>query len=105
MWKNVIINFLVLSFIVFSGEYLHYRVGLQNALKKNALDEIGSVRFDISGAFYSTSHQIVISGVPQFLKVRTFHICGIEMTDTGTTFTIPPTHKETPNNLMTTSSS
>ncbi len=105
MWKNVIVNFLVLSLIVFFGEYLRYRIELHNVLKKNATDKIDQARSDISGAFYNTSRPVVISGVLQPLKVRTFHICGIETTSAGITITIAPTDKTTTNNLITTSSS
>ena len=101
MWKNVFVNFLVLSFIIFSGQYLHYRI----ELKKNPVDKIDQLRSDISGAFYSTSRPIFISGVQQNLNARTFHISGIETTDKGITITIVPTDKTTTNNLMTTSSS
>ena len=102
MWKNIFVNFLVLSFIIFSGQYLHYRI----ELKKNPVDKIDQLRSDISGAFYSTSRPIFISGVRQHLNARTFHICGKETTDKGITITIhTPTDKTTTNNLMTTSSS
>ena len=106
MWKNVFVNFLVLSFIVFSGQYLNYRIELKNALKKNPIDKIDPPRSDISGAFYGTSHPISISGIQQHLNARTFHICGKETTDKGITITIlKPTDKTTTNNLITTSSS
>ena len=106
MWKNVFVNFLVLSFIVFSGQYLNYRIELKNALKKNPIDKIDPPRSDISGAFYSTSHRMSISGIQQHLNTRTFHICGKETTDKGITIRIlTPTDKTTTNNLMTTSSS
>ena len=105
MWKNVFVNFLVLSFIIFSGQYLHYRIELKNALKKNPVDKIDPSRSDISGAAYSASYPIFISGVQQNLNARTFHICGIETTDKGITITIVPTDKTTTNNLITTSSS
>lgn len=101
MWKNVFVNFLVLSFIIFSGQYLHYRI----ELKKNPVNKINPLRSDISGAFYSTSYPILISGVQKHLNVRTFHICGIETTDKGIIITIAPTDRTTTNNLMTTSSS
>ena len=105
MWKNVFVNFLVLSFIIFSGQYLHYRIELKNALKKEPADKIGPLISDISGAFHSTSRPIFISGVQQHLNAITFHICGIETTDKGITITIAPTDKITTNNLITTSSS
>jgi type IV secretory pathway ATPase VirB11/archaellum biosynthesis ATPase len=106
MWKNVSVNFLALSFIIFSGQYLHYRIELKNALKKTPVDKIDSPRSDISGAFYGTSHPISISGIQQHLNARTFHICGKETTDKGITITIlKPTDKTTTNNLITTSSS
>ena len=105
MWKNVFVNFLVLSFIIFSGQYLHYRFQLKNALEQTPVDKIDPVKSDISGAFYSPSRRIFISGARQPLNPRTFHICGIETTDKGITITIVPTDKTTTNNLMTTSSS
>lgn len=105
MCKNVIVNFLVLSFIVFSVEYLHYQVERQNALKKITADNIDQIRSDISGAFYNTSRPVVISGVLQPLRVRTFHISGIKATSAGIATTITPVDKTIPNNLITTSSS
>jgi hypothetical protein len=105
MWKNVFVNFLVLSFIIFSGQYLHYRFQLKNALEQTPVDRIAPLRSDISGAFYSPSHPIFISGAQQPLNARTFHICGIETTEKGITITIAPSYKTTTSNLMTTSSS
>tara|TARA_B100000315_G_scaffold195228_1_gene186047 strand:- start:18621 stop:18938 length:318 start_codon:yes stop_codon:yes gene_type:complete len=105
MWKNVFVNFLVLSFIIFSGQYIHYRIELKNAPKKNPVDKIDPLQSDISGAFYKASHPIFISGAQQNSKARTFHICGIETTDKGIKITIVPTDTITTNNLMTTSSS
>ena len=105
MWKNVIINFLVLSFFIFSGEYLFYRFNLQNAPDKKSVDAVSSVKSDISGGFYNSSHPVFISGVPQPLNAKTFHICGIKTTDKGITILVDPTDNATSNNLLTTSSS
>ena len=105
MWKNVIINFLVLSFIVFSGEYLHYQIKLKNALKNNTDEKVDPLQSDISGALYNNSHAIVISGVSQPSNAMPFHICGIETADTRVTIEITPAKKVTPNNLLTTTSS
>lgn len=78
---------------------------MQNALGEKRVDAVNSVKSDISGGFYSPSHPVFISGVPQPLNAKTFHICGIKTTDRGITILVDPTDNATSNNLLTTSSS
>lgn len=75
MWKNVVINFLVLSVLVFSGEYLNYHFQLKDALRNTPLG-LHQTRANISGAWNVTPRPFVISGVNQSYAVQRQHISG-----------------------------
>lgn len=105
MWKNVTINFLVLSLIVFSGEYIHYQINLQNTPELKTPVKVEQVRSGISGAFYNSSHRVVISGAVHTINTQPFHICGIERSGSNIIITISPADTSGQSTLLSTTTS
>lgn len=104
MWKNVIVNFLVLSFIVFSGQYLHYRVN-ENASPEKTASKVNHLSLNISGARDKTVVPVSISGANQIYEARTYHICGIETQNTSMSNKILPSSIVEQSNLLINTSS
>lgn len=104
MWKNIMINFLVLSFIIFSGEYLRHRINTppipDSSVKKN-----NQIKLNISGRWIEASHPIRISGASQPFDVRTYHICGQETHAAPFGSEMIPIGKIKPGNLLIATSS
>lgn len=104
MWKNVIVNFLVLSFFVFSGEYLHYRVN-RNASPEKTAPKVNHLTLNISGGQGKTIALVNISGANRIYEARTYHICGIETQNTSISNKILPSSIVGQSNLLINTSS
>lgn len=104
MWKNVITNFLVLSFIIFSGEYLHYRIKMKVLPEKTAKNTY-QLTTNISGRPNKSTIPVVICGVNQTYKTRTYHISGIKTKDSSMSNKVLPSSISDQGNLLISTSS